>query len=137
MTYHAAYEPQRGIRTDRWKYIRRFDDYQYHVLPNCDDSSAKDLLLQSGWADRTVDQEQLYDLVIDPEEGRNLACEPSHKAVVESLAGRLHSWMVETNDPLLKGRVPAPVGATLNDQSQVSPSEPVRRVTAREGVTAP
>jgi N-sulfoglucosamine sulfohydrolase len=26
LTYHAAYEPQRAIRTDRFKYVRRFDD---------------------------------------------------------------------------------------------------------------
>ena len=25
-TYHAAYEPQRGIRTRRWKYVHRFGD---------------------------------------------------------------------------------------------------------------
>ena len=25
-TWHAAYEPQRAVRTERWKYIRRFDD---------------------------------------------------------------------------------------------------------------
>src|SRR4051794_32121962 len=26
LPYHAAYEPQRSVRTRRWKYIRRFDD---------------------------------------------------------------------------------------------------------------
>jgi arylsulfatase A-like enzyme len=25
VTYHVAYEPQRAVRTQRWKYIRRFD----------------------------------------------------------------------------------------------------------------
>ena len=32
MTYHAAYEPQRAVRTERWKYIRRFDDHPRPVL---------------------------------------------------------------------------------------------------------
>ena len=45
MTFHAAYEPQRAIRTERWKYIRRFDDYPHPVLANCDDSASKDLLV--------------------------------------------------------------------------------------------
>ena len=26
VTYHAAYEPQRAVRTARYKYVRRFDD---------------------------------------------------------------------------------------------------------------
>ena len=32
LTYHAAYEPQRAIRTERFKYVRRFDDYPYPLL---------------------------------------------------------------------------------------------------------
>ena len=52
VTYHAAYEPQRAVRTERWKYIRRFDDYPYPVLANCDDSESKDLLVGRGWGER-------------------------------------------------------------------------------------
>ena len=31
-TWHAAYEPQRAVRTRRWKYIRRFGDRRVPVL---------------------------------------------------------------------------------------------------------
>lgn len=136
MTYHAAYEPQRAIRTDRWKYIRRFDDFPYPVLPNCDDSSAKQLFIESGWAEQTVESEQLNDLLMDPEEGRNMATEPSLRPVLESLRGRLHSWMVETNDPLLAGPVPPAPGSAVNEQTQVSPEEPVRVSPSREAARA-
>lgn len=136
MTYHAAYEPQRAIRTDRWKYIRRFDDFPHPVLPNCDDSSAKELFIASGWAEQMVEPEQLYDLVMDPEEGRNLAEHPALQPVLESLRGRLHSWMVETNDPLLDGPVQSPPGTVVNDQTQISPSEPVRVIPSREAARA-
>ena len=126
LTYHAAYEPQRAIRTDRWKYIHRFDDYPYPVLPNCDDSSAKDLLLANGWADQPVAKEQLYDLMLDPEEGQNLATDPASGKVLHSLRERLYDWMVDTHDPLLDGPVLPPPGAVVNDQSQTSPNEPLR-----------
>ncbi|HEY8581857.1 MAG TPA: sulfatase, partial [Capillimicrobium sp.] len=65
-TFHAAYEPQRAVRTTRHKYVRRFGDRRLPVLPNVDDGPTKDLLLRHGWGEREIDPEQLYDLVFDP-----------------------------------------------------------------------
>lgn len=48
MTYHAAYQPLRAVRTERFKYIRRFDDYAHTVLANCDDSASKKILMEAG-----------------------------------------------------------------------------------------
>ena len=103
MTYHAAYQPQRAIRTERWKYIRRFEDDPRPVLANCDDSASKDLLVEHGWARRTLDAEELYDLVFDPNEGRNVAADPENAAVLHELRRRLEQWMVDRGDPLLDG----------------------------------
>jgi arylsulfatase A-like enzyme len=47
-TFHAAYEPQRAIRTRAWKYVRRFDDRTEPVLPNVDDSAGKELWSTAG-----------------------------------------------------------------------------------------
>src|ERR687886_770171 len=44
LTYHAAYEPQRAVRTRRFKYIRYYDDGG-PVLANVDDSPTKDLMI--------------------------------------------------------------------------------------------
>lgn len=129
-TFHAAYEPQRAIRTERWKYIRRFDDYPHPVLANCDDSPSKDLLVEAGWGERLVDREQLFDLVLDPAEGTNLAADPGSQDVLAEMRGRLDAWMRETDDPLLGGAVAPPVGATVNEQWQVSPDQPPRLITA-------
>lgn len=129
LTYHAAYDPQRAIRTDRWKYIRIFHDHPHPVLPNCDDSAAKDVLLANGWADTVIPREQLYDLVLDPAEARNLSGDPAHADVVADLRGRLEAWMHATDDPLLDGPVPAPVGAVVNEVDQISPDDPLRTVT--------
>jgi len=125
VTYHAAYEPMRAVRTKRWKYIRRFDGRTTPVLPNCDDSLSKDVWLAAGWRERPVAAEQLYDLVFDPSEACNLAGASSRAAVLEEMRGRLDRWMRETGDPLLKGRVPAPEGAKVNPADGLSPREPV------------
>ena len=129
-TYHAAYQPHRAIRTERWKYIRRFDEYPHPVLANCDDSGTKELLVEAGWGQQQVPEEQLYDLVLDPQEGQNVAADPARAEVLAELRGRLEAWMRETEDPLLDGPVAPPEGAIVNEQWQVSPDDPVRIVRA-------
>lgn len=124
VTYHAAYEPQRAVRTRRWKYIRRFGERDRPVLPNCDDSPSKDLWLEHGWRDRRVRSEQLYDLVFDPNETHNVATDPSSGEVLDEMRGRLENWMQATEDPILEGPVPAPPGAKANDPDGLSPREP-------------
>jgi arylsulfatase A-like enzyme len=122
-TFHAAYEPQRAVRTPRWKYIRRFDGRDRPVLPNTDDSLSKDVLLRFGWAERKVDEEQLFDLVADPNEAQNLAYEPAYASELAELRAHLQRWMEETEDPLLEGPVVPPEGVELNDPDGISPEE--------------
>lgn len=128
MTYHAAYDPQRAVRTRRWKYIRRYGDTLHPVLANVDDSPSKDVLLAAGWADSIVPRESLHDLLLDPNEAIDLADDPSHAHVLEDLRARLDRWMEETGDLLRHGDVPAPPGAELNTVDQRSASEPPVRV---------
>ena len=125
LTFHAAYEPIRAVRTDRWKYIRRFGDRLMPVLPNVDDSPTKDLLIAEGWAGVDLPREALHDLRFDPVEAHNLIDAPHFTEVAEALRERLEDWMRATGDPLLDGPVPAPEGAELNTPDQVSPAEPV------------
>ncbi len=81
VNYHAAYEPKRAVRTGRWKYIRHYDGRRHPNLPNCDDGLSKTVWLDNGWRDRNVDAEQLYDLMFDPNERRNVAADPASAAV--------------------------------------------------------
>jgi arylsulfatase A-like enzyme len=128
-TYHVAYEPERCVRTHRWKYVRRFGDRETPVLANVDDGPSKDLLLANGWAERPIPHEQLYDLIFDPNEARNLANDPSLSGVLQEMRERLDAWMRETRDPLLDGPVPAPPGAELNTPDQLSPNDPTTFVS--------
>jgi arylsulfatase A-like enzyme len=128
MTFHAAYEPLRAVRTDRWKYIRRFHDYERPVLANCDDSSTKSLMIEAGWGEQRVPREQLYDLVLDPSESRELSGDFAHGEVLASLRERLELWMEETDDPLRHGPIEPPPGAIVNRQDAASPAEAPRGV---------
>jgi N-sulfoglucosamine sulfohydrolase len=129
-TYHAAYQPQRGVRTERWKYIRRFHDYPHPVLANCDDSASKDLWVEGGWGEHFIPEEQLHDLLFDPNEGDNLAADPARVGVLAEMRVRLDTWMRETDDPLLNGQVLPPEGAMLNEQTQISPDDPLTIIRA-------
>ncbi len=128
VNYHAAYEPMRAIRTPRWKYIRRYDDRQGPVLPNCDDSLSKSLWLEHGWAEMAPEPEMLFDLIFDPNEAHNLVGDPRAQEILVDLRARLDAWMRETDDPLLRGPVPAPPGAVVNDPDGLSPQEPPQPV---------
>lgn len=124
VTYHAAYEPMRCIRTDRWKYIRYFDDFDQVVKPNIDDGHSKQYLLRHGLAEARHDPaEMLFDLVFDPAERINLAGSPDHAAIRAEMAARLESWMRATEDPLLAGYVPKPAGARVNLKWALHPNE--------------
>jgi N-sulfoglucosamine sulfohydrolase len=98
------------------------------VLANIDDGPSKDVVLSNGWAQHPLPAEQLYDLLHDPNEANNLAGEPTLEGVLEDMRARLDSWMRETEDPLLRGPVPAPKGAEINGRGQLSPSDPTTTV---------
>jgi arylsulfatase A-like enzyme len=125
VTYHAAYEPQRAVRTSRYKYMRRYDDHHRgRVLANLDDSLTKDALLEAGWAGVDPPHEALFDLWLDPSEGDNRINDPALTLVAEDLRRRLHEWMVRTSDPLLNGPVPPAEGTVMNTADQISASDP-------------
>ena len=126
VNYHAAYEPKRAVRTNRWKYIRHFDGRTRPNLPNCDDSLSKTYWLENRWRERTVDAEQLYDLVFDPNETRNVVGDPQARESLAEMRERLNRWMRATEDPLLRGPIAAPAGATANDPEGISPNETPR-----------
>lgn len=124
LTFHAAYEPKRAVRTQRYKYIRRFDGRTREVLPNCDDSPSKTYWMREGWKQEpAVQQEELFDLVFDPNERTNLADDREHARVLQEMRDRLHAQMRETDDPLLQGPVPLVPGGRTAPVNGDSPKE--------------
>lgn len=129
VSYHATYEPKRAVRSDRFKYIRRYDQRVSPVLPNIDDGLTKDDYLDQGFAERAPDAEQLYDTYYDPMEGHNLIADSDYAAVLSDMRARLDRWMRATDDPLLYGAVPAPPGAVANDPDVASPRSPLLKIS--------
>ena len=124
VNYHAAYEPQRAVRTQRWKYIRRYGDRELPVMTNCDASITKTTLIENGWRDRAVPRERLYDTVFDPNETNNLAGRPESTDVLRDMRARLDRWMVSTGDPLVDHEVvPPDPGGVLNSPADLSAAD--------------
>jgi N-sulfoglucosamine sulfohydrolase len=109
----------RSVREARFRYVRNFlpwldgDD-----LPPYADGvpitgqlraarAAGTLPAGGGWFSRTTRPvEELYDIVADPDEIRDLAGEANHAGDLQRLRGRLRAWMRETRDT---GILPEPL----------------------------
>ena len=120
---HAAYEAVRAVRTDRWKYIKRFDEHCTPVLRNCDDGESKSLWLDYGWKDQPVSEESLFDLVFDPNETNSLAKDATHQEILKTMRERLGRWMEARRDPFLNDGIHPLTGGVINRRNGHSPSE--------------
>ncbi len=129
INYHPAYEPIRAVRTKDWKYIRRFHDYPYPILCDCDDSPTKDYFIEKGWDKTILPREELYYLPLDPCESNNLVECNWAKGELERLREILHKWMVRTNDPLLNGDIPAPKDAIVSMREDRSSGDVKKRLS--------
>lgn len=124
VNYHACYEPMRCVRTDRYKYIKRFSDRTEPVLPNCDQSLSKDLAMEAGWW--PIEDEMLFDTILDPGETRNLVGNLEGADVLADMRGRLQRWQESTNDPILDGPIQPSKDAVVNAIDVVSPQSPIK-----------
>jgi arylsulfatase A-like enzyme len=126
LTFVVAYEPMRAVRTKRWKYLRRYSDSEKPIharWPN--DSISQRFLVEQSWGQRPAPREELYDLLFDPNERENKAADPACAGILSDMRGRLDRWMRATDDPLLRGPVPAPPGAQVWSPDAVSVTEPM------------
>ncbi len=106
-THHEVYDPMRCVRTERWKYIRNYEERPWLTLPADVEAS----LTRRGYGDdhlRHRPPEELYDLDADPGERVDLTEGPYHVDVRAELADLLVRWRYHTNDPLLNDPVPRP-----------------------------
>jgi N-sulfoglucosamine sulfohydrolase len=106
-TFHTYYEPMRAIRTRRHKLIVNFEVSTSVDVPS-DVRESPMYPLMRAQLDGVRSPVELYDLIADPWEQRNLADDPAVAAEQADLCRRLLVWMQETDDPLLNGPVASP-----------------------------
>lgn len=122
VTYHAAYEPQRCVRTKRYKYIRRYDSYDMYVPANIDNGYSKDFLLDNGLLKQKRATEELYDLYFDPGERNNLVHAKEYDSVKTELIQLLENEQRDTDDFMGIRPVPRPDSLILNKLSCIDPN---------------
>lgn len=104
MTWHDKYYPVRGIRTNQFKYIKHLEKGP-RVYMTADIYSTNSALSLQEEFDKPNDDEELYDLILDPFEMNNLAYDIKYHDVLIELRKKVENWMKETDDPILKGRI--------------------------------
>jgi N-sulfoglucosamine sulfohydrolase len=122
LTFHTAYDPMRGLRTLRHKYIRSFAERPLSLAAHVDPSPTKDLLRDQGYFNQPRPREMLFDLHTDPLEQINLAGDPAHAVILTSMQARLDRWMEETGDPLRHGDIAPPPGAIVTPPGSYEPT---------------
>lgn len=106
-TYHygAAPRPFRAVRTERYKYIRCYDE---NAPRGVDRGPTQVFWEEHGYKDLPHPPEALYDLYFDPNEANNLADRPGNEAILKEMRQRLEKWQEETDDPIRGGVIPEP-----------------------------
>ena len=124
----GATYPMRAIRTHEYLYIRNFEPDRWpsggpefissNKAPHgdVDDGPFKDFMLRPETRESYPSQyerafgkrpaEELYDCRADPDQMVNLAGDPAHQAVKESLSARLEAELRRGGDPRVEGRDP-------------------------------
>ncbi|TFG05683.1 MAG: hypothetical protein EU539_09070 [Promethearchaeota archaeon] len=113
-SFHELYDPIRGIRTREYKYIRNFEKLDtLYQIPEPTLMAPSGKFIKDKYNKPRPDEE-LYDLRKDPNEQINLIKDSSYKKILQELRKELNSWLKNTNDPILKGKIEPPSTATYN-----------------------
>ena len=103
VTYHAAYEPQRAVRTDRYKHMRRYDAAPGPSSPTPTTARPRSAR-RTGWDGWTTEDERCTtSSSIPARAATSSTIRP--RGVRATCAGGCERWMERTEDPLL--RVPS------------------------------
>jgi len=121
--YHENYDPVRTIRTERYHYLRNFHPHAKQYPTPAEIMASDDPRIHDAWpamstlagpdhSSRSLadypdrPREELYDVVNDPGETRNLADAPEMAEVKDRLARLCEKEMERTDDPIMRHPIP-------------------------------
>ena len=105
-TFHTAYEPQRAVRTERYKLIANLEVDVMNIPGDVLRSPITATMVDEIAAERSP--LELYDLAADPDEVENRIGDPALAQVEDELKRELVAWMRRTDDPILDGPIASP-----------------------------
>jgi len=120
--YHENYDPVRTVRTNEFHYLRNFHPFAKAFPTPAEMLASDDPSIRDKWpAESTLagpdhsskalthlpdrPREELYDIVNDPYETRNLADDPKYADVKARLARLCEEHMDATGDPIRQGPI--------------------------------
>jgi N-sulfoglucosamine sulfohydrolase len=118
--------PGRSIRSKQYKYIRNFNALEVVDRKEKQGEEVHPIIRHGAeyWAKTSPTEDELYDILKDPDEENNLASDPDYAGVIKELRNKLQEWMVEQNDflakpgfmPIIKCKLPHRVDIYSNNR---------------------
>jgi arylsulfatase A-like enzyme len=112
MTHHGmGLNPIRGIRTEKWKYIKNFGPLSVlFEIPRdiLEAPDGKSYVKENKSYPTPRPAEELYNLIEDPLEMNNLATDQIFSSFKDELEQQLMQFLERTGDPILQGEIEAP-----------------------------
>jgi len=128
INYHAARNPQRCVRTERYKYIRRYEGIVQNVYANVDASETKAVFEENGFFEKKHNEEELFDVLLDPQEKNDLSGDPAYLGALLEMRALMGAYQERTGDRIAECGLPYIPGMRVNkvtcvDTSTKDPSE--------------
>lgn len=115
ISHHDYYDPRRCIRTETHKLILNFSSAPAYMDPSQSWRPRSDTVVPEDHATAYHPCCELYDLVADPWEARDVGQSVKHADMRTALLNRLREHLESTNDPILRGAITPPMhGKALN-----------------------
>ena len=109
ITYHDYYDPRRSVRTETHKLIVNFSSAPAFMDPSQSWRPRSDTVVPPNHAMSYHPPFELYDLVRDPWEQKDVAADPACAPVLADLRAKLIAHLRTTQDPMLNGAVTSPL----------------------------